>query len=229
MKTRRTPGAAPLAGCLLALTLIAPWAIAQGPDPITELRSQAEQGDPVAQTQLGAMYLRQNDESEAVKWFRLAAEQGSAPAQLALGTLYGAGRGVPEDHAEAMRWYHLAAEQGHAGWQAVASRAGGTPESLLAAEQGHAEAQSSLGLMYAMGHVLPQQGFLDRLTRFFGEPATPNHVIAHMWLNIAGANGDDNARTARDGVELLMTPDEINRATRLARECMASDYRNCGR
>ncbi len=320
MKTRsdrhpRIAGAATLAVFLLAVTLLAPCAIAQDPatitelvrrvpaptivappltdpdriidlamlgapdgipgpptsappqdpDQTTELRGLPEQGDPVAQAQLGAMYLRQNDQAEAVKWFRLAAEQGWAPAQLALGTLYGAGRGVLKDAAEAMRWYRLAAEQGHVGWQAVASRAGGTPESLLAAEQGlamtqynlgvgyflgrgvlknaaeaarwyrlaaeqgHAEAQGSLGLMYAMGHVLPQQGFLDHLTRFFGETAIPNYVIAHMWLNIAGANGDDNARTAPDGVERDMTRAEISRATELARTCMDSDYRNCGR
>ena len=40
----------------------------------------------------------QND-VEAVKWYRNAAEQGSDQAQLALRLMYEAGRGVPEDNA----------------------------------------------------------------------------------------------------------------------------------
>ena len=48
-----------------------------------------------------------------------------------------------------------------------------------------------------------------------------------MWLNIAGANGNEQVRTNRDFVEDEMTRAEISRATELARTCMASDYQNC--
>ena len=41
------------------------------------------------------------DEAEAVKWYRLAAEQGLAMAQFNLGITYASGRGVIEDEAEA--------------------------------------------------------------------------------------------------------------------------------
>ena len=54
------------------------------------------------------------DDAEAVRWYRLAAEQGHADAQSNLGVMYDTGRGVPQDDAEAVRWYRLAAEQGHA-------------------------------------------------------------------------------------------------------------------
>ena len=54
------------------------------------------------------------DYAEAVRWHRLAAEQGNASAQNNLGFMYGIGRGVPQDYAEAVRWYRLAAEQGNA-------------------------------------------------------------------------------------------------------------------
>ena len=54
------------------------------------------------------------DYSEAVRWYRLAAEQGIASAQHNLGVAYDAGEGVPQDHSEAVRWYRLAAEQGSA-------------------------------------------------------------------------------------------------------------------
>ena len=53
------------------------------------------------------------DYAEAVKWYRLAAEQGDADAQDKLGVTYAGGEGVPQDYAEAVRWYRLAAEQGH--------------------------------------------------------------------------------------------------------------------
>ena len=52
------------------------------------------------------------DDAEAVRWYRLAAEQGDAYAQYNLGLMYRKGEGVPQDDAEAVRWYRLAAEQG---------------------------------------------------------------------------------------------------------------------
>ena len=61
-----------------------------------------------AQVLLGGMYGNgrgvPQDEVEAVRWFRLAAEQGNAEAQLYLGVMYSNGRGVPQDDAEAVRW-----------------------------------------------------------------------------------------------------------------------------
>ena len=52
------------------------------------------------------------DDREAVKWYRAAAEQGHASAQGALGDLYYLGRGVPEDYVKAYAWLNLAAAQG---------------------------------------------------------------------------------------------------------------------
>jgi uncharacterized protein len=52
--------------------------------------------------------------AEALKWFRLAAAQGSAGAQFFLGNMYLSGQGVPESYAEAVKWYRLAADQGNA-------------------------------------------------------------------------------------------------------------------
>ena len=64
------------------------------------------------------MYQRGNgvpqDDAEAVKWFRKAAEQGHAGAQNELGLIYQNGEGVPQDYAEAVKWFRMAAEQGNA-------------------------------------------------------------------------------------------------------------------
>ena len=53
------------------------------------------------------------DIEETVRLYRLAAEQGSALAQIILGHMYEQGLGVPTDNKEAVRWYRLAAEQGN--------------------------------------------------------------------------------------------------------------------
>ena len=60
-----------------------------------------------------------------------------------------------------------------------------------------------------------------------GAGVLKDSVLAHMWLNIAAANGDEAAREVRDIPERDMTCAEISRATELARECMASDYQDC--
>ena len=49
----------------------------------------------------------------AVKYFRLAAEQGYAPAQNGLGDCYSSGLGVDQDNDETFKWYSKAAEQGY--------------------------------------------------------------------------------------------------------------------
>ena len=51
------------------------------------------------------------DHSEAVQWFRRAAEQGYAEAQFNLGVSYHKGEGVPQDDSESTKWFRRAAEQ----------------------------------------------------------------------------------------------------------------------
>ena len=67
------------------------------------------------------------DDRQALRWYRAAAEQGDMDAQYSLGVRYENGQGVLQDDAEAVRWYRAAAEQGDA------------------------EAQFNLGVMYATG------------------------------------------------------------------------------
>ena len=48
-----------------------------------------------------------------MKWYRKAAEQGDANAQLWIGYCYENGDGIVKDKAEAIKWYRKAAEQGN--------------------------------------------------------------------------------------------------------------------
>ena len=52
------------------------------------------------------------DEAEAARWYRLAAEQGTAIAQNNLGVMYANGLGVPQDDVTAYMWFNLAAATG---------------------------------------------------------------------------------------------------------------------
>ena len=115
------------------------------------------------------------------------------------------------------------------------------------AEQGTAEAQYALGVMYAFGEgvlkddaeavkwfrLAAEQGQADAqyaLGRSYGAGLggiLEDSVLAHMWFNIAGANGNARARKLRNSFEREMTRAEVSRATELARVCMASDYQDC--
>ena len=188
-------------------------------------RAAAEQGDADAQLRLGRHYFTGSgvprDDAEGVLWVRLAAEQGHADAQFTLASAYSLGRGVAKDEAEAMRWRLLAAEQGHIGAQIVVggrySDGRGAIKDVVegarwyrrAAEQGDVSAQFMLGAEYAMDDVLE------------------NYVLAHMWLNVASANGAELAGDLRDRIQSSMTREQIIRATELAQACMANDFQDC--
>ena len=53
------------------------------------------------------------DYTEAVKYYRLAAQQGYASAQINLGVCYEKGNGVTQDYTEAKKWFEKAAAQGN--------------------------------------------------------------------------------------------------------------------
>ena len=67
MPQRPTSILTTLAVSLLALTLIAPWALGQDPDPITETRRLAEKGDARAQFNLGLKYANGVGPSRSVR------------------------------------------------------------------------------------------------------------------------------------------------------------------
>ena len=91
------------------------------------IKARAETGDAEAQVSLGFIYgdgegVAENDQ-EAVKWFRLAAEQGNVLSQNLLGLQYLlGGMGVVQNYKEALNWFILAAKQGHSGSQSEMAR-----------------------------------------------------------------------------------------------------------
>lgn len=69
------------------------------------------------------------------------------------------------------------------------------------AEQGEALAQYNLGVKYANGQGVAQ-----------------DYILAHMWFNIGGANGNKKAMENREIIAKKMTRENISKAQKMARE-----------
>ena len=155
------------ASCCIWLLTVALVSCQNVPD-VNGLRGLATAGDATAQFDLGDRYFTgegvPQDNGEAIRWFRLAADQSHARAQASLGFMYATGEGVPQDDGEAARWYRLAADQGYAAAQYslgnMYRNGRGVPQDdgktvrwfRLAADQGHANAQYNLsGMRNSMG------------------------------------------------------------------------------
>ncbi len=179
------------------------------------IRPLANDGDAVAQFNLGLMYMTghgvQQDDAAAALWFRKAAEQGYAFAQSNLGVMYRDGRGVPQNYLDAVMWFRKAADQGDAVAQYCLGQqyanGAGVPQDFAeaviwfqkAAEQGHPVAMLRLGVMYAEGRGVPQ-----------------DYVRAHMWFNLSAAKGEQRAiKTLRHG----RTTDDPSADSRGAEAC----------
>ena len=85
------------------------------------LHQRALSGDAMSQYLFGrSLHLGwklAKDYSQAADWYRKAAEQSYAPAQLMLFEMYSEGEGVPKDPEAAFKWLRKAAEGGFASAQ----------------------------------------------------------------------------------------------------------------
>jgi len=84
-------------------------------DQVSRYKKAAEQGDAIAQCNMGLAYENGNgvpkDSTTAAFWYRKAADQGCAIAQFTLGNLYASGNGVPKDSIQAKFWLRKSADQ----------------------------------------------------------------------------------------------------------------------
>lgn len=163
---------------------------------------------------LGLMYANGNGVSknatEAVKWYRKAAEQGYAPAQSNLGVMYTKGEGVPKDSAEAVKWYRRAAEQGLAPAQSnlgvLYATGEGVPKDSTeavkwyrrAAEQGNTPAQANLAAMCAKGDGTPQNSV--EAAWWYRQAAEQGHAPAQCDLGVMYAAGNGVPKDSTEAV-----------------------------
>jgi TPR repeat protein len=93
------------------------------PEAVNLFTLSANQGNPYAQHRLGYFYewgafgvpggqVVQRDLSEAVKWYRRAADFGLIEALINLGRMHESGLGVARNYSEAVKFYRIAAGKG---------------------------------------------------------------------------------------------------------------------
>jgi hypothetical protein len=189
---------------------------------VEELTAKAEAGDADSEYRLGLCYYNgegvDKDFSEAVKWYRKAAEQNYAKAQNDLGYCYGKGQGVTKDEVEAVKWYRKAAKQNLAAAQcnlAVCYYNGrGMPKDHVtarqwfreAAEQNYANAQYMLGLCYAKGQGVAK-----------------DFVESYKWMLLAAGQGNKDAKEFATKLENNISRKQIVEGQKLARNFKARE------
>ena len=207
-------------------------AVAQGlPDAEFRLAGKYYRGDSVPQDQeralglfrraaehgLGCFLYGQREYAGAEKWLRKAAEAGEPEAQEGLGQLYHNGQVVEQDYAAAAAWW------------------------LKAARQGSASAQYRLGIAYERGRGVAQdyqqardwytkaarQGYADAQYKLAimcheGRGRQRDLAECHMWLTLAAAGGEPDSRRLLPGLELEMTPDQLQKAVQMESEFRVS-------
>jgi TPR repeat protein len=169
-----------------------------------EIKTKAEKGDANAQLLIADCYSVGRgvplDQSEAVKWYRKAAEQGNAVAQCTIGEIYSGGLcGLTIDNKEAVKWYRLAAEQGIAEAQFNLSSCYRNGQGVdtneiesakwlrKAAEQNLKEAQFNLGASYEFGIIVPQDW--QEAAKWYRKAADQGYAVAQKSLGVLYFNG----------------------------------------
>jgi TPR repeat protein len=180
----------------------------------------AQQGNANAQYRLALMYeigdgVDQNYKT-AVKWHKLAAEQGHVFAQSKLGFIFSGGgsgeyfEGVPLNYETAVKWYELAAKQGDLYAQVslgeMYERGQGVTQNFetarklykLAAEKGDDGARAALSeldrlLVAAEQGDAPAQLNLGWMY-FEGKGVPQDYKTAVKWFRLAAEQGDAGAQ-----------------------------------
>lgn len=164
----------------------------------------AEQGEAVAQTNLGWMYSQgkgvPKDINEAIKLFQLAADQDEPTAQNNLGLLHEKGEGVPQDYKLALEWYQKSALQGNAlAGQSLGNlyfKGNGTPQDYnqaskwyrMAADKGDILGQFQLGGMYFRGLGVQQDK--HEAVKWYRLAASQGYSSAQLILGAMYQKGD---------------------------------------
>jgi hypothetical protein len=78
------------------------------------------------------------------------------------------------------------------------------------AQQGNVKAQAAIGAMYRKGQGVAKSS-----------------AHAFMWLSLAAASGDADARTEMTEMSRTMNAKELAQAREMMQACEASNYRNC--
>ena len=201
----------------------------------TAAQQSAKDGVAADQYKLATMYVKgqgvKQDYQEAVKWYRLAAEQGEVNAQSALGLMYDNGEGVSKDDREAIKWYRLAGEQGDANAQYTLGLKYASGEGIA---QDDKEAVKWFHLSVDNGTFSAFQNLAEAYAE--GKGVEKNLVEALKWYHLSAAVFDrrgslGNWKKTMEGrthVSEQMSPSQIEESQSLARDWQPASQREQG-
>jgi len=175
---------------------------------------RAENGDPIAQNNVGVLFLKGRgtgrDFGEARRWFQAAADKGLPGAMHNLGVLYLRGHGTQSDPAQAAEWFTKAAELGDADAQFYLAR-------LLYEGEGMAQDLSGARHWFtrAADQGLPAAGFNVALMLLRGQGGAPDEAQALAYLQPLAAE-NETARLLIAQIHLIHAADPARAALALA-------------
>ncbi len=151
---------------------------------------------------------------EAVKWFKLAADQNYPDALAALGEMTQAGQGVKADPAEAARLYRLAAEKGSVAGQynlaylyeqgiGVTKRRGRSRQMVSTGRGGRRPDMPNL--------TSASVTILDLVSK-------SDRVQAFKWLTLAAAQGQSDSVQKLKDLKATMSGEDLAAGKKLVRE-----------
>ncbi|MBF0427598.1 MAG: SEL1-like repeat protein [Magnetococcales bacterium] len=191
-------------------------------------RQAAQQGDVLAQLNLGAMYYyglgTAKNYTKSLFWYRKAADQGEPLAQFKLAVMLAEGLGGTRDLTAAAQWFRQVAVRTRPldsstatdiiGWSQLKlgflyKEGTGVVKDLaqsalwfrMAAARGYASAQ------FQLGQLALQEG--------------KDKVEALKWFKMAAAQGQTDAVAAVASLEKQLAPDQVTTATAMASKPVA--------
>ena len=165
---------------------------------------------------------------EALKYYKLSADNGYVDAQFKMALVSFKGEGTPIDYDASIRYYEMAAKQGHVRSQLNLGSIYANGEVVAkndekayfwlhkAAVQNDADAQYSLGRMY-----------------LYGDGVKEDLIAAYTWLDLSVQNSHDHPnRKARRSMSLSdaaakMTPEQITGAKARSVTCVTNKFEGC--
>lgn len=166
--------------------------------PFLSAKILADRGDSQAQYTLATQFQEGSDgatknQDQAIKYFKMAANESDERAQVALGNIYL----QKQDYYDAARYFKLAADQrnpqGQFAMGELWRKGQGTGTSSLAqaaiyyqraADQGHTEAQYQIGLSLNLLSPSQQEGI-----KYFQLAANKGHAGAQFMLGLMYSSG----------------------------------------
>tara|TARA_E500000178_G_scaffold352135_1_gene414867 strand:- start:408 stop:1046 length:639 start_codon:yes stop_codon:yes gene_type:complete len=158
------------------------------------------------------------DYLKALSIWEPEAIQGNATAQFNIGYMHEFGEGVTQSHEIAAKWYELAADQGDARAQHSLGNFYFSSGSYAAATNWYKQSAEQ-GVAEAQADLGASYGL--------GQGVPQSYIYAHMWSNISSLTGFDKGVRLTAELEEFMSPTEISIAQYLARDCIKKNFKGC--